>query len=126
MSVFLLTLGHAVHLNSAPGLDASATPAYTLTVTCSDNYGASQGTLTVNVVANGAPDFSNLPASTTVQESAAGGSSIFGVTVSDPDSDPFSCTMTSSPGSTAFSLVYTTSKSHTQTPTRILKDVITL
>ena len=126
MSVFLLTPGHAVHLNSAPGLDASATAAYTLTVTCADNYGASQGTLTVNVVANGAPDFSNLPASTTVQESAAGGSSIFGVTVTDPDSDTFSCTMTSSPTSTAFSLVYTTSKSHTQTPTRILKDVITL
>ncbi|XP_022288893.2 uncharacterized protein LOC111100985 [Crassostrea virginica] len=102
------TPGHAVHLKSAPGLDASATAAYTLTVTCSDNYGASQGTLTVNVVANGAPDFSNLPASTTVQESAAGGSSIFGVTVTDPDSDTFSCTMTNSPASTAFSLVYTT------------------
>lgn len=100
--------GHAIFVNSAPGLDATTTPSYALTITCADNYGSSQGTLTVNVVANAPPDITNLPASTTVQESAAGGSSIFTVTVSDPDSDTFSCTMTSSPALSAFSLQYTT------------------
>lgn len=102
--------GHAIFVNSAPGLDATTTPSYALKITCADNYGASQGTLTVNVVANAAPDITNLPASTTVQESAAGGSSIFTVTVADPDSDTFSCTMSSSPTSTAFSLLHTTSR----------------
>lgn len=97
-------------MNSAPGLDATTTPSYALTITCADSYGSSQGTLTVNVVANAPPDITNLPASTTVQESVAGGSSIFTVTVADPDSDTFSCTMTSSPASSAFSLLYTTSK----------------
>lgn len=102
--------GHAIFVNSAPGLDATTTPSYALKITCADNYGASQGTLTVNVVANAAPDITNLPASTTVQESATGGSSIFTVTVADPDSDTFSCTMSSSPTSTAFSLLHTTSR----------------
>lgn len=102
--------GHAIFVNSAPGLDATTTPSYALKITCADNYGTSQGTLTVNVVANAAPDITNLPASTTVQESAAGGSSIFTVTVADPDSDTFSCTMSSSPTSTAFSLLHTTSR----------------
>lgn len=111
---FFLFSGHAIFVNSAPGLDATTTPSYALTITCADNYGASQGTLTVNVVANAAPDITNLPASTTVQESAAGGSSIFTVTVADPDSDTFSCTMTSSPASTAFSLLYTTSSRYLQ------------
>ncbi|XP_061186656.1 protocadherin Fat 4-like [Saccostrea echinata] len=102
------TPGHSIHLNSAPGLNAGTTASYTLTITCADSFGASQGTLTVNVIANGAPDITNLPATKTVQESDAGGSSIFTIAVSDPESDTFSCAMSSAPATTAFSLTYTT------------------
>lgn len=105
---YLIFSGHAIHLNSAPGLNAATTSSYTLTITCADNYGASQGTLTVNIVANAAPDITNLPASKTVQEGATGGSSILTVAVTDPESDTFSCSMSSAPVSTAFSLDYTT------------------
>ncbi|KAK3087021.1 hypothetical protein FSP39_000443 [Pinctada imbricata] len=85
------TPSRAIWLNANPGLDASVTSTYTITVRCLDSYGFSSGTVTVNVVPNSAPVITGLPTTVPVKESVAGGSNIYSLTVSDPEGDSFTC-----------------------------------
>lgn len=98
---------YRIFLNAAPGLSYTTTSSYTIPVTCSDNYGTSAAaSLTVNVVANTGPVISGLPTSVSVTESDTGGSSIYTLTVTDPD--PYTCSIQSStPTTTFFSMVKT-------------------
>ena len=76
---------------ASAALDYATTASYVLTVTCFDAYGSTSEDLTVNVSPNASPTISNLPATVAVSESSSGGNSIITVTVSDTESDPFSC-----------------------------------
>lgn len=98
---------YRIFLKAVPGLNYATTSSYIIPVTCSDNYGTSAAaSLTVNVVANTGPVISGLPASVSVTESDAGGSSIYTLTVTDPD--PYTCSIQSStPTTTFYSMVKT-------------------
>ena len=106
--VNVLISDYEVHLNKA--LD-SVTTAYTIDITCSDNWGSTTKTLSVFVTPNQPPSFTGFPASITVNEADAGGKSIYTIGVTDLDT--FICNISSTPTTptaSTFQINTTTSK----------------
>lgn len=68
---------------------------YTLTVTCVDSNGkSSSSALTVTVSPNAAPVITNLPTTVTVNEGDTAKTELVALTVTDTESDSYTCSMT--------------------------------
>lgn len=84
-----------INLNTGHGLDPAVTSSYTLTVKCTDSNGkASSSVLTVTVSPNAVPVITNLPHVTSVSESETAKTELIALTVTDAESDSFTCLMT--------------------------------
>lgn len=103
---FLFSIEYDVHLNTGHSLDASSVPSYALTLQCTDGT-ASSGVLTVNVQANTPPDITSLPTTASVTAGEAGGRTLHTLAVTE--TDPYTCTLASSPASSQFILNYAAS-----------------
>jgi hypothetical protein len=93
--VALSLTAYSIALASNPSF--GGTSSFTLTVTCSDNWGSTAKALTVNVIPNGAPVITGLPTTVTVAETATAASCLHTVAVTDPESETITCAVTSSP-----------------------------
>ncbi|XP_060085191.1 cadherin-related tumor suppressor-like [Ylistrum balloti] len=94
---FSILYGTYVYLDANAGLDQATTPQYTIPIVCSDNYGSSTETLTVNVSPNADPVITGLPVTVTVDETETTGRDLHTLVVSDPEGDAITCSVTSSP-----------------------------
>lgn len=84
-----------INLNTGHGLDPTVTSSYTLTVTCTDSNGkSSSSSLTVTVSPNAVPVITNLPDVTSVSESETAKTELIALTVTDAESDSFTCSIT--------------------------------
>ncbi|OWF38515.1 Protein dachsous [Mizuhopecten yessoensis] len=96
---------YSIHLNDNPSLNHAATPSYTITITCTDAFGESNGgVLQITVTPNNAPVMSGLPATVSVSNIETASRSLKTVTVTDSDGQTVTCSVTSSP-SGPFSMV---------------------
>lgn len=96
-----------LYLDTNPNFNPP-TASYALTITCADAWGSTSGTATITMVANAFPVINGLPTSVSINESDAGGSSIYTVTVTDAEGDAISCTIdsiTPTSAASAFTMV---------------------
>lgn len=110
-----------MHLNTGHSLDASSVSSYALTLQCSDGT-ASTGVLTVNVQANTPPDITSLPATSSVAAGEAGSRTLHTLAVTE--TDPYTCTMSSSPTSAMFTLNFAASSTCHSKLLMYLNDII--
>ncbi|XP_069105729.1 protein dachsous-like [Argopecten irradians] len=95
---------YSIHLNDNPSLNQATTPSYSITITCSDQFGQSSGVLQITVTPNNAPAISGLPASVTVTDIETSARNLKTVTVTDLDGQTVTCSVTSVPAG-PFSMV---------------------
>lgn len=100
---------------SNPGFEYDTISSYAINFQCTDSNGETSATktLTVNILPNTPPTISGLPSSVTVNDGEDGPLKIYDVSVTDVESDSFSCSMSptgtpfnyqSSPGMSALQL----------------------
>lgn len=91
-----------LYLLSNPGFDYGTTSSYAISFQCTDSNVETSATqtLTVNILPNTPPTISGLPSSVTVNDGEDGPLKIYDVSVTDVESDSFSCSM--SPTGTPF------------------------
>jgi hypothetical protein len=90
-----MILEYDINLNTGHGLDPGVVSSYTLTVTCVDSNGkSSSSTLAVTVSPNATPVITNLPTTATVNEGETAKTELVALTVTDAESDAFTCSMT--------------------------------
>ncbi|XP_060066855.1 protocadherin Fat 4-like [Ylistrum balloti] len=91
------TASHFVCYKGSPALSYSTQSSYTLSVLCTDGFTNVSSTVNILVVQNQPPAFTNLPGAVTVSaKNTASSVSVFTVTVSDPDDNYTSISMTCS------------------------------
>ncbi|XP_063406149.1 protocadherin Fat 4-like [Mytilus trossulus] len=91
------TTTNKINLGSGHGLDFDTQNSYTITITCADATGSSTEHLTVNVLQNSPPDITNLPDSGSFTTGTTTKTKLHDLTVTDPENDVITCTMSSTP-----------------------------
>lgn len=91
--------------NAITSLDALTAPTHDVTVTCTDSAGGSASAiLYVDVTQNDPPDITGLPVTVQVLENEVLERKLHDLTVTDPESDTFTCVLTTSPAGGPFDL----------------------
>lgn len=99
---------------SNPGFEYDTISSYAINFQCTDSNGETSATktLTINILPNTPPTISGLPTSVTVNDGEDGPLKIYDVSVTDVESDSFSCSL--SPTGTPFNYQSSPGKSAVQ------------
>ncbi|OWF49309.1 Protocadherin-like wing polarity protein stan [Mizuhopecten yessoensis] len=115
---------YGIYSKTNPGLSYTTKKKYTIDVTCTDSYSATDTSfLIAYILPNTPPAFTNLPDSVSISTTTASGTSVFQVATSDSEGDTITFSSTCSVVSCPFTIHPNTGEVQTNTNLNVLTTV---